>query len=143
MKALVSRLAERSADAALLLGRLLLAWIFLHEGFVLAANLGPALAAMAKLGVPAPLALGTMYWPEREPGATVVGFERLPAEPRRVLAGTINLVLQEPARMARHFDVASSIATGVPLFRVVVPPGVGAAELAVAIERHATELLAA
>ena len=90
-----------------------------------------------------PVALGTMYWPEREPGATAVGFERLPAEPRRVLAGTINLVLQDPERMARHFDVASAIATGVPLFRVAVPPDVGAGELAVAIERHATELLAA
>ncbi|MBP1181605.1 DoxX family protein [Methylobacterium sp. PvR107] len=47
-------------DGLLLLARLLLAWIFLHEGFVLAANFDSALAAMAKLGVPAPLAAATI-----------------------------------------------------------------------------------
>lgn len=39
-------------DAVLLISRLLLAWIFLHEGVFLVANFGPTSAAMAKLGVP-------------------------------------------------------------------------------------------
>ncbi len=47
----------RYADLVMLLSRLLLAWIFLHEGFVLARNINGAIAAMAKLGVPTPYAL--------------------------------------------------------------------------------------
>lgn len=47
-------------DGLLLLARLLLAWIFLHEGFVLAANLDRTFAVMAKLGVPASLAVATI-----------------------------------------------------------------------------------
>ena len=60
MKVLTGPLVERLVDPALLLGRLLLAWLFLHEGFVLAINLDGALAAMAKLGVSAPLVLATI-----------------------------------------------------------------------------------
>lgn len=48
------------SDGLLLLARLLLAWIFIHEGFVLAANLDGTSAAMAKLGVPAPLVAATI-----------------------------------------------------------------------------------
>jgi putative oxidoreductase len=48
--------AEPSAlrdDIVLLAGRLLLAWIFLHEGAYLLANYGVSSAGMAKMGVPA------------------------------------------------------------------------------------------
>lgn len=48
------------ADVLMLFSRLLLAWIFLHEGFTLAANLDGTIAVMAKLGVNAPLALATI-----------------------------------------------------------------------------------
>jgi putative oxidoreductase len=44
-------------NAVLLASRLLLAWIFVHEGVFLATNFAAASAAMAKTGVPAP-ALG-------------------------------------------------------------------------------------
>lgn len=47
-------------DGLLLLARLLLAWIFIHEGFVLAANLDGTFATMAKRGVPASLATATI-----------------------------------------------------------------------------------
>ena len=40
------------SDAVLLISRLLLAWIFLHEGVFIIANFGSASASMAKLGVP-------------------------------------------------------------------------------------------
>ena len=40
-------------NIALLVGRLLLAWIFLHEGGFLLANYGASSAAMAKMGAPA------------------------------------------------------------------------------------------
>jgi putative oxidoreductase len=39
----------------LLVGRLLLSWIFVHEGAFLAMNFAGAAAGMAKLGVPGPL----------------------------------------------------------------------------------------
>ena len=47
-------------DGLLLLARLLLAWIFIHEGLVLASNLDGTFATMAKLGVPAALAAATI-----------------------------------------------------------------------------------
>ena len=40
-------------NAVLLAGRLLLAWIFVHEGAFLAMNFAAASAGMAKMGVPA------------------------------------------------------------------------------------------
>jgi putative oxidoreductase len=40
-------------DPVLLASRLLLAWIFVHEGFSLAMNFDAASSSMAKLGVPA------------------------------------------------------------------------------------------
>jgi len=51
---------ERLIDPALLLGRALLAWIFVHEGFSLAVNLDATLSLMGKLGVPAPMAIATI-----------------------------------------------------------------------------------
>ena len=40
-------------NIVLLVGRLLLAWIFLHEGALLLANYSASSAAMAKMGAPA------------------------------------------------------------------------------------------
>jgi putative oxidoreductase len=48
---LVTRFAMH--DVVLLAGRLLLAWIFVHEGLSLAMNFDAASLSMAKLGVPA------------------------------------------------------------------------------------------
>jgi uncharacterized membrane protein YphA (DoxX/SURF4 family) len=39
-------------NIVLLISRLLLAWIFLHEGASLVANFAPASASMAKVGIP-------------------------------------------------------------------------------------------
>jgi putative oxidoreductase len=50
-------------DNVVLLGsRLLLAWIFLHEGATLAANFSAAAGGMAKLGVPAPALVAVIAW---------------------------------------------------------------------------------
>jgi len=46
-------------DAVLLGARLLLAWLFVHEGMVLATNFDAAAAGMAKMGVPASLLIAT------------------------------------------------------------------------------------
>ncbi|SCB59596.1 putative oxidoreductase [Rhizobium aethiopicum] len=50
----------RPADLVLLLGRLLLSLIFLHEGWSLAANLPATIDTFAKLGLSAPIALATI-----------------------------------------------------------------------------------
>ncbi|WP_424630567.1 DoxX family protein [Bradyrhizobium sp. SYSU BS000235] len=52
MDAMSSTQRAMFQDAVMLIGRLLLAAIFLHEGAFLVANFGPTSAAMAKLGVP-------------------------------------------------------------------------------------------
>lgn len=49
-----------AVDIALLIGRLLLAWIFLHEGSSLALNFSAAVEAVAPLGVSAPLLVATI-----------------------------------------------------------------------------------
>ncbi|MFL5222417.1 MAG: DoxX family protein [Microvirga sp.] len=54
------RIVEDRAGPILLLGRLLLALLFVHEGLTLAGSLDAALSAMAKLGVAAPLALAAI-----------------------------------------------------------------------------------
>jgi len=53
-------IVEDRAGPLLLLGRLMLAWLFVHEGLTLAGSLDAALGAMAKLGVAAPLALAAI-----------------------------------------------------------------------------------
>jgi putative oxidoreductase len=50
----------RLIDPSLLFGRLLLAWIFLHEGFFLATHPNAALAGMARMGVATPVALAVI-----------------------------------------------------------------------------------
>ncbi|MDL2405265.1 DoxX family protein [Rhizobium calliandrae] len=47
-------------DLTLLAGRLLMAWIFLHESMALAFNFDAAVTAMAKLGVPEPLVVAVI-----------------------------------------------------------------------------------
>ena len=47
-------------NAVLLASRLLLAWIFVHEGVFLATNFAAASAGMAKTGVPAPALVATI-----------------------------------------------------------------------------------
>ncbi len=47
-------------NVVLLVSRLLLAWIFVHEGVFLATNFAAASAAMAKVGVPALALVGTI-----------------------------------------------------------------------------------
>ena len=47
-------------NVALLASRLLLAWIFVHEGVFLATNFAAASASMAKSGVPAPALVATI-----------------------------------------------------------------------------------
>jgi putative oxidoreductase len=53
-------LAGHSRNALLLAARLLLAFIFIHEGVFLLANFDSAASAMSKLGVPSPALVATI-----------------------------------------------------------------------------------
>jgi len=68
------RIGGRLVDPTLLLGRLLLAWLFLHEGVELATHFATTLAGMAQLGVAAPLAVAVMALQLVAGAALVVGW---------------------------------------------------------------------
>jgi len=60
MKLMLARFGAETPALVMILGRLMLAWIFLHEGVVLASNPGGAIAAMGRLGVSAAAAVGAI-----------------------------------------------------------------------------------
>jgi putative oxidoreductase len=62
-------------DAVLLAGRLLLAWLFVHEGMVLTTNFDVAAAGMAKMGVPPPLLVATIALQLSAGMAIAVGWQ--------------------------------------------------------------------
>jgi putative oxidoreductase len=67
-------ISRQLADATLLLGRLLLAWLFLHEGFELATHFENTLAGMAQLGVAAPIAVAVIVLQLVAGAALLVGW---------------------------------------------------------------------
>jgi putative oxidoreductase len=60
MTQLYPQLGQREAAIALLIARLLLSLIFVHEGITLAFHFDSAVIAFAKLGIPAPILLATI-----------------------------------------------------------------------------------
>jgi hypothetical protein len=87
-----------------------------------------------------PLGLEAIYFVERRPGIArfAISDER-PPDPRVLLASTFISYLRTPAFLVGHLDACARIADAVQMFRVKVPPGLGAADVAAAIERHAEE----
>jgi putative oxidoreductase len=75
MNAMLDHITVHLANPALFLARLLLAWLFVHEGFWLVANLDDALAGMATLGVPAPLVMATIGLQLGAGAAIVIGWQ--------------------------------------------------------------------
>jgi putative oxidoreductase len=75
MKATLDQVLGSLADPFLFLARLLLAWLFVHEGFFLATHLDGALAAVAKLGVPAPAVIAILILQLAAGAAIVTGWQ--------------------------------------------------------------------
>lgn len=75
MDAILDRVAGRHLAAALLVARLMLAAIFLHEGLFLAAHRDAAIPSLAKLGVPAPLAIATIGFQVVAGAALAAGWQ--------------------------------------------------------------------
>jgi hypothetical protein len=59
---------------------------------------------------------------------------------RLLLGSTFNESLQGPERLRRQFDLCAQLAARVPMFRLRVPRGVSAAELAARVRAHADAL---
>lgn len=68
-----------SGNLVLLVSRLLLAWIFVHEGVFLITNFPSASAAMSKLGIPAVVLALTLVLQLAGGTALVIGWQVRPA----------------------------------------------------------------
>ncbi len=79
MLTLFNRMPEAVEDMLLVVGRLLLSGIFIHEGIDLAFHLAGAIAAMGKLGVPWPMVLATITLQLCAGLAIALGWQTRPA----------------------------------------------------------------
>lgn len=91
--------------------------------------------ALPPLDAPAPLASAFII--DRAPAGRSLRLERLsPVDPRLLLGGSFNFVIRTPERLTNQLDLCARIAQVVDVRRAIVPPTVGPAELAEAIERQ-------
>jgi hypothetical protein len=82
--------------------------------------------------------LGAMYLLERAPAGEPI--EPVPSpSPISLLGATFNLSVQTHARVTRHLDLCARVAASVPIFKVRIVPGRGAAKLAQALSAHIDE----
>jgi putative oxidoreductase len=108
--------AAKLDDVVLLASRLLLAWLFIHEGVALTANFDAAAAGMAKTGVPAPLLIATIALQLSAGAAIAFGWQA------RIGAATLGLFCLATAILFHmnfanrnellHFDKDLAIAGG-------------------------------
>jgi hypothetical protein len=88
----------------------------------------------------APAHLSALYFLDRRQPVPRLGFERLwPPDPRLLFGATFMPHVTTPARMTSQLEVCSLIASRVATFRLLVPPHLGAAELAPAVAAHARQ----
>jgi hypothetical protein len=90
--------------------------------------------------VGSPVPLESIYFVERGPGIArfAIDDER-PPDPRLLLASSFISYLGTPAFLVGHLDACVRIAEAVRMFRVKVPPQLGAGDVAALIERHDEE----
>jgi putative oxidoreductase len=116
MNPMFEKHAAKLDDVVLLGSRLLLAWLFIHEGVTLVTNFDAAAAVMAKSGVPAPLLIATIAL-QLSAGITIaIGWQA------RVGAATLGLFCLATAILFHmnfanrnellHFDKDLAIAGG-------------------------------
>lgn len=63
-----------------------------------------------------------------------------PVDPRLLLGGSFNFIITTPERLTNQLDLCARIANVVGVHRAAIPPSVGPAELARAIEGYVEEL---
>jgi hypothetical protein len=84
---------------------------------------------------PAPLAYAVIL-DRRDRGAGLELQRVRPVDPRLLLGGSFNFIIRTPDRLTNQLDVCARIANTVAVYRAVVPPSAGPAEVAHAIERE-------
>jgi hypothetical protein len=84
---------------------------------------------------PAPVPLAALCFVSRADGPVVERIERPDA--RLLLGATFNQSIRTPARMRRQLELCADLASSVPMFRLRVAAGIGAAELADEVRRNA------
>lgn len=78
----------------------------------------------------------------RERGSLAI--ERMkPVDPRLLLGGSFNFVINTPERLTNQLDLCARLANRVAVHRAVVPPSVGPAELVRAMEQYVDGLVTA
>lgn len=83
-----------------------------------------------------PAPLGRAYIVDRAARGRNLRLEPLrPVDPRLLLGGSFNFIIRTPQRLTNQLDLCARIARSVDVRRALVPPPVGPAELARAIER--------
>jgi hypothetical protein len=82
------------------------------------------------------LPLSRIYFIERGAANDALTLEAT-QDARLVLGATFNLLVRTRERMARQLDLSSRVAATAELFRMRIPPTIGAGEVANAIEAHA------
>lgn len=122
MKTALDQIISTLVDPTLFLARLLLAWLFIHEGYFLATHLDGALTAMATLGVPAPVVFATILLQLAAGAAIVIGWQS------RLAAFALGLFCIATATLFHtgfgnrdellHFDKDLAIAGGMLLLAV-------------------------
>jgi hypothetical protein len=85
-----------------------------------------------------PLPLGVLYFIFRDDDARELTVERT-RDASLLLAGTFNTVLSGRDRLEHMLDLFAAVSHTAEVFRVVVPPSVGAAELAEELHRHVAD----
>jgi hypothetical protein len=103
-------------------------------------RLGPVIGRSDKLQlaidpVEGARTLGAIYFLERLRTARLVIEEEV-ADPRQLLASTFISYLRTPGFLFGHLDACARIAQTARTYTVKVPPEIGAAEVAAAVERH-------
>lgn len=74
----------------------------------------------------------------REDGPLAIEPMR-PVDPRLLLGGSFNFIIRTPERLTNQLDLCARLANGVGVHRAAIPPSVGPAELARAVERYVAE----
>lgn len=88
--------------------------------------------------VEGPLPLDSIYFVVRQPDIVRFAIDGVrPPDPRLLLSSTFISYLRTPAFLVGHLDACAQIAHAVGMFRVTVPVGFGAGDVADAVERHA------
>lgn len=77
---------------------------------------------------------------ERRDSGPLVIESLTPVDPRLLLGGSFNFIINTPERLTNQLDLCARIATRVGVHRAASPPSVGPAELARAIEDYVEEL---